>query len=138
MLKFCRELGVGRTRKILTNFVKFRKFCKNFTEAEVYGWSRQILKKSKKQKTPLPELPMPGIRPRYDPQLNCSIGPNFNIHPQVSAWMDVFLFTRSEEKDEERELIKSSIAGKTSDKTWTSPWKILLQYNNNKPTTWIY
>ena len=34
-----------------------------------------------KNKTPLPELLMPVIRPRYDLQLNYSIGWNFNIQP---------------------------------------------------------
>ena len=48
---------------------------------EVYGWGRQILKTLKKQKTSLPELSTPVIWPRYDLQLNYSIGGNFNIHP---------------------------------------------------------
>ena len=36
---------------------------------------------------------MPVIRPRYDPQLNCSIGGNFNIHPPSFSMDGRFLFT---------------------------------------------
>ena len=49
--------------------------------SKMYGWSRQILKKSKKKKTLLPKLSMPVIWARYDLQLNYLIGRNFDIHP---------------------------------------------------------
>ena len=84
-------------RPVFHKFLKFRKFCKNFKETEVYGWSRQILKK---QKTTLPELSTPVIRPRYDPQLNCSIGGILIFTRQLSAWMDVFLSTTRRDRSQ--------------------------------------
>ena len=45
------------------------------------GGAGRFWKNWKKQKTPLPELSTLVIWPRYDLQLNYSIGGNFNIHP---------------------------------------------------------
>ena len=52
----------------------------------------KFLKFRKKQKTPLPEKSTPVIWPRYDLQLNYSIGKNFNIHPPTFSMDGFFPF----------------------------------------------
>lgn len=67
-------------RPVFHTFLKFRKFRKNFRDTELYGWSRQILKKSKKTKDTASRAVNASYWTQYDLQLNYSIGGNFNIH----------------------------------------------------------
>lgn len=93
-------LGVGRTREILTKFVFLTLKSSQISEIpqklqrNLSVWVQQadFEKIEKKQKTPLPELSPPIIRPRYDLQLNYSIGRNFNIYPPTFSMDGRFLF----------------------------------------------
>lgn len=93
-------LGVGRTKEILTKFVFLTLKSSQISEIpqklqrNLSVWVQQadFEKIEKKQKTPLPELSPPIIRPRYDLQLNYSIGRNFNIYPPTFSMDGRFLF----------------------------------------------
>ena len=56
------------------------------------GGAGRFWKNWKKQKTPLPELSTLVIWPRYDLQLNYSIGGNFDIHPPTFSMDGRFPF----------------------------------------------
>ena len=75
-------------RPVFHKFLKFRKFRKNFKDIEVYGWSRQILKKSKKNK----RHRFRSCQHQIWLQLNYSIGGNFNIHPPTFSMDGRFPF----------------------------------------------
>ena len=64
-----------------TGVSNFGKSAETSETPKCLGGAGRFWKNRKKQKTALPELSTPVTWPRYDLQLNYSIGGNFNIHP---------------------------------------------------------
>ena len=80
-------------RPVFYKFLKFRKCAETSETPKCMGGAGRFWKNWKKKKqTPLPGLSTLVIWPRYDPQLNYSIGGNFNIHPPTFSMDGRFPF----------------------------------------------
>ena len=77
-------------RPVFQKFLKFRKVCRNFKDWT--GGAGRFLKKSKKTKDTASGAVNAVIWPRYDLQLNYSIGGNFNIQPPTFSMDGCFPF----------------------------------------------